>query len=109
MFHFEKLCFKVLEKKTEQQNFNQEFLQRMLPRLDWTAIKSAAEIVGIAQDFPDEMNIASTLTVTELFEKLHLLLLEIEIVNGSLACPETGRLFPISNGIPNMLLNEDEV
>jgi len=26
-----------------------------------------------------------------------------------LICPESGRKFPISKGIPNMLLNEDEV
>ena len=24
-------------------------------------------------------------------------------------CPETGRKFPVADGIPNMLLNEDEV
>ena len=34
---------------------------------------------------------------------------QVEIVEGSLICPETGREFPIINGIPNMLLNEDEV
>lgn len=30
-------------------------------------------------------------------------------MEGSLICPETGRKFPVSKGIPNMLLNEDEV
>ncbi|CAB0005728.1 unnamed protein product [Nesidiocoris tenuis] len=33
----------------------------------------------------------------------------IEVVEGDLICPETGRKFPITSGIPNMLLNEDEV
>ena len=37
------------------------------------------------------------------------MLLEIEVINGDLVCPETGRKFPVSDGIPNMLLNEDEV
>lgn len=46
---------------------------------------------------------------TDLLQKLHHLLLEIEVVNGSLTCPETGRVFPINNGIPNMLLNENEI
>lgn len=45
----------------------------------------------------------------EFFRKLHHILLQVEIIEGSLECPETGRKFPISNGIPNMLLNEDEV
>lgn len=42
-------------------------------------------------------------------KKAHHVLLEIEIIDGELICPETGRKFPINNGIPNMLLNEAEV
>jgi len=34
---------------------------------------------------------------------------QLEVIEGSLVCPETGRKFPVSNGIPNMLLKEDEV
>lgn len=37
------------------------------------------------------------------------LCIQVEVQEGSLVCPETGRRFPISDGIPNMLLNEDEV
>jgi multifunctional methyltransferase subunit TRM112 len=33
----------------------------------------------------------------------------VEVVEGCLVCPESGREFPIKDGIPNMLLNEDEV
>ena len=46
---------------------------------------------------------------TEFLKKAHHVLLEIEVINGDLVCPETGRKFPLSDGIPNMLLNEDEV
>lgn len=45
----------------------------------------------------------------ETLQKLHHILLEVDVVEGTLECPETGRIFPINNGIPNMLLNEDEV
>ena len=34
---------------------------------------------------------------------------QVEVIEGKLVCPESGREFPINNGIPNMLLNEDEV
>jgi len=34
---------------------------------------------------------------------------KIDIVEGNLVCTETQRKFPIKNGIPNLLLNEDEV
>ncbi|CAI9738975.1 Hypothetical predicted protein [Octopus vulgaris] len=45
----------------------------------------------------------------EFLKKVHHALMEIEIEEGELICPETGRKFTIKNGIPNMLLNEDEV
>ena len=34
--------------------------------------------------------------------------LQVEVIEGCLQCPESGREFPISRGIPNMLLSEDE-
>lgn len=34
---------------------------------------------------------------------------QVEVIKGFLICPESGRKFPIENGIPNMLLNEGEV
>ena len=45
----------------------------------------------------------------DFLKKAHHVLMEIDIINGDLVCPETGRKFPVSDGIPNMLLNEDEV
>ena len=45
----------------------------------------------------------------EFLKRLHLVLLEVEIIEGELICPEMGRKFPISNGIPNMLVNDDEI
>lgn len=39
----------------------------------------------------------------------HSALMEIEIIDGSLVCPETGREFKVTDGIPNMLVNEEEV
>ncbi len=45
----------------------------------------------------------------EFLKAAHHALLEVEVVEGELECPETGRKFPITGGIPNMLLQEDEV
>jgi multifunctional methyltransferase subunit TRM112 len=42
-------------------------------------------------------------------KRLHHVLLEVDVVTGSLVCTETGRKFPIAAGIPNMLLNQDEI
>ncbi|XP_053682909.1 multifunctional methyltransferase subunit TRM112-like protein [Sabethes cyaneus] len=100
------LKLNIVEKKVVSSEFNSEFIARMLPRLDWSAIKQAATHIGA--DLPATMpeDISSD---SETLQKLHHILLEVDIVEGTLECPETGRLFPISDGIPNMLLNEDEV
>jgi multifunctional methyltransferase subunit TRM112 len=45
----------------------------------------------------------------EFLKKMHKVLLEYEVEEGELICPETGRKFPILKGIPNMLLQEAEV
>lgn len=39
----------------------------------------------------------------------HHALLEVQLEEGALVCPETGRQFKVSQGIPNLLLQEDEV
>ena len=39
----------------------------------------------------------------------HHALMEVHVKEGYLICPDSGRRFPITKGIPNMLLNEDEV
>lgn len=34
--------------------------------------------------------------------------MNVEVMDGELECPETGRLFMIRDGIPNMLVNGDD-
>lgn len=64
--------------------------------------------VGCSGDLPAKLS-ENYATDNEFLQKLHHVLMEIDIIEGNLECPETGRIFPISEGIPNMLLNEDEV
>ena len=45
----------------------------------------------------------------ELSEKISEAMLGVEIIEGTLVCPETETRFPIKDGIPNMLINEDQV
>lgn len=94
--------------KVNEVYFNPEFVTKVIPKLDWPALHKAAETLGHAEDLPKEL--ADEWHKDEKFlKKAHHVLLEIEIVEGELICPETGRKFPINNGIPNMLLNEAEV
>ena len=88
--------------------FNSEFVARVIPKLDWPEVVKAAEQLGQLGDLPTTL-VEDYENDTEFLKKAHHVLLEIEVINGDLVCPETGRKFPLSDGIPNMLLNEDEV
>ena len=64
--------------------------------------------MGHASDLPSDLA-ENYENDQDFLKKVHHVLMEIDIINGDLVCPETGRKFPVSDGIPNMLLNEDEV
>ncbi|XP_028315487.1 multifunctional methyltransferase subunit TRM112-like protein isoform X2 [Gouania willdenowi] len=95
------LLIKATEVKVNEVEFNPQFVCRMIPKLEWSALVKAADDLGHRQDLPAELEPD--------YEKNEDLLKKVEVVEGSLQCPESGREFPISKGIPNMLLNEDEV
>ena len=39
---------------------------------------------------------------------LYHVLMDVHLVNGMLTCPDTGREFPVTDGIVNMMLEEGE-
>lgn len=79
-----------------------------MPKIDYKVLWSAADTLGYAEGLPNEM-ITDFDNNEEFLRKIHHVLLEVEVITGELVCPETGRKFPITKGIPNMLLNEAEV
>lgn len=99
---------------TSSGEFNAEFVRRMMHKLDWECLRGAVSTLrrfddGLGlRDLPEEFQI-SMLDDEQWLQDLNHILLEVKILEGNLICPESGRKFPIANGIPNMLLNEDEV
>ncbi|KAM4554513.1 multifunctional methyltransferase subunit TRM112-like protein [Odontesthes bonariensis] len=102
------LLIKATEVKVKEVDFNPQFVCRMIPKLDWGPLVQAAEDLGHRHDLPGEL-VPDYEKNEDFLKKLHRVLLEVEVIEGCLQCPESGREFPISRGIPNMLLNEDEV
>uniref|UniRef100_A0A1B6JDB0 Multifunctional methyltransferase subunit TRM112-like protein n=1 Tax=Homalodisca liturata TaxID=320908 RepID=A0A1B6JDB0_9HEMI len=94
--------------KVSELDFNQEFVSRIIPKIDWNTLYGAAEGLGHASDLPKTL-VEDYENNEDFLKKVHHVLLEVEVISGELVCPETGRKFPITSGIPNMLLNEDEV
>lgn len=128
--------------EVKEMEFNKHFICRMIPKLDWPALKSAADTVnqhtaisggqahstvlqvghgdGLPVELPEDYE-----TNEELLKAAHHVLMEVslvlgesvatlscgvqvEVVEGELECPESGKKFPVEGGIPNMLLREEE-
>lgn len=92
----------------QQVDYNPEFISRMLTKVEWGVAKAAAQSIGYGEDLPTELP-QNYEKDDEFLRKAHRCLLEVEVQEGNLICPETGRQFPITKGIPNMLLTEAEV
>lgn len=95
---------KVMEKQVEM---NVDFLRNILTKIEWKPFVEAAKALGYSE-LPEDVD-PSLLDSQEFLANFHHALLEIHLEEGALVCPETGRKFPVSKGIPNMLLHEDEV
>ena len=107
-YHLSLFFFQAKDVKVSEVEFNPDFIARVIPRLDWEVVVKAAQDLGQASDLPPEL-VENYENDQEFLKKAHHVLMEVEIINGDLVCPETGRRFPVADGIPNMLLNEDEV
>lgn len=119
----------------EESPVDPNLVTRLLPKLDYNAILSAVkDITDVTDPKPPEIPAelildgngngngdgqaaeeaaTTTSTTTTLsdsaLEALHHVLFNIHILEGNLVCPDTGRKFPIKQGIPNMILHEDEI
>lgn len=78
----------------------------MLTKLDYSALVFAAKALSI--EIPEQMP-TNAADDDNFLRGLHTALVEINVKEGELKCQNCSRSFPISKGIPNMLLNEEEV
>ena len=89
--------------------FTKGLMQRLFEKLDLAALKKA--VLQLGWDLGEvPPAITPDLMENEAFlQQMHHLLIRRQIVEGQLACPNCERVYEIKNGIPNMLLREDEV
>ncbi|XP_022168024.1 multifunctional methyltransferase subunit TRM112-like protein [Myzus persicae] len=88
--------------RISRSEFNKEFVKNMISKLNWKVFVNAAAQIGLGKDLSDKL-IDDFENNEEYLKKVHHLLLEVDIINGELICPETDRVFPISGGVPNLL------
>ena len=83
--------------------YDATFLQHLLPSLEWDQLVAMALVVGVT--LPAELN--DTLRGDDAFLRaLHHVLFDVQVLEGSLCCAESGQIFQIAEGIADMMLPE---
>ena len=96
-----------------ESDFDAATVRSLLKKLNFSALKAAAVNLSMAEELAaagDEASPSEEVLADEAFLRAaHRLLFEMHVIEGFLVCPESGRRFPVKDGIPNMLLHEDEM
>ncbi|KAJ2667052.1 hypothetical protein IW148_000471 [Coemansia sp. RSA 1199] len=100
------LRFKGAELEQVEAERNDEFLVRMIPRLDWRALLVTTKELGIElpENIPEEPE-----NDDAFLQALHAAILETHVKEGSMVCNGCSHEYKITKGIPNMLLAEHEI
>ena len=128
------LTIEVTTIKIEQSSsVDKEFLLNLLPKINYNALKLAVQQISsshcnnntpndsslqndqtpLLPELPEELDVSSQSTLDNLDDtiiaNLYKVLFDVYVIEGQLVCPDTGRKFPVKDGIPNMILHEDEI
>eukprot|EP00922_Rhytidocystis_sp_ex-Travisia-forbesii_P043191 GHVS01064501.1.p1 GENE.GHVS01064501.1~~GHVS01064501.1.p1 ORF type:complete len:127 (+),score=20.77 GHVS01064501.1:110-490(+) len=97
-----------VQELVQEEDFNPDFVRNVLEKLDWDALCSTAKSLQLEKQLPPSYTEADKQDDSFL-KAVHHLVLEVHIKEATLVCPKCEREYPVSKGIPNMLLNSDEV
>ncbi len=85
---------------------------RLIKKLDWLALHKSVTELG-ETNFPKDIS-PDYIENEENLKKLHRIILDVllfviqtHIMEGKLICANCKREYPVINGIPNMILNEN--
>jgi multifunctional methyltransferase subunit TRM112 len=82
------------------------FVKGILGMLDWDALVQGASDLGL-NTLPKVLT--EELANDDAFLRaLYHVLMNVHLVKGMLTCPDTGREFPVTDGIPDFTMNEEE-
>lgn len=75
--------------------------------MNWPHLLLTAKEMG-EENLPAQID-ESLLQNEEFLKKMHNILFQFHVIEGALICPECKRHYEIKNGIPNLLLTDDEI
>mmetsp|Transcript_21763 Transcript_21763/g.61939 ORF Transcript_21763/g.61939 Transcript_21763/m.61939 type:complete len:132 (+) Transcript_21763:119-514(+) len=110
------LTIEPREVVVEDSPVDKDLVMKMLSKIEYAALRKAlAEVADAADPKPAELPEEAPAgddgedVDPSVVENLHHAMFNIHVIEGDLVCPDTGRKFPIKQGIPNMILHEDEI
>jgi multifunctional methyltransferase subunit TRM112 len=97
---------RVDEPTADSDGSDVRFVKGILNILEWQTLVQAASQMGLST-LPAILT--DDLAHDENFLRaLYHVLMNVHLINGILTCPETGREFPVTDGVLNMMLEEEE-
>ena len=96
----------------EDSPVDKNLVLKMLPKLDYTALVTTTNLLRKQQpdsQIPELPENLPEIMGDDAIAQYHKVLFDIHLMHGHLICPDTGRKFPVKDGIPNMILHEDEI
>ena len=90
-----------------ESEFNADFIRSMLKKIEWTALVETAQSLGLNVLPPSYEE--TDLNDSNFLKAVHDCISDFHILEADLVCPKCSRKFPVNKGIPNMLLQPDEI
>ena len=87
--------------------YNADFMRAYINKIHWDALLKTVQELELGNELPAET--PEEPYDDQLLQQLHGILFETCVRNGRMVCNGCGHVYPIKDGIPNMLLAEDEV
>eukprot|EP00834_Sanchytrium_tribonematis_P006937 NODE_563_length_5987_cov_2.002717.p6 type:complete len:115 gc:universal NODE_563_length_5987_cov_2.002717:768-424(-) len=94
------LDLKANESEIVESEYSEEFMKNVLQKIDYPVVVSMAKLFNT--DLPEDIANCDLAV-------LHKVLMCIEVTQGQMECRKCNHIFLIRDGIPNMLLNPNEV
>nr|XP_058918439.1 multifunctional methyltransferase subunit TRM112-like protein [Kogia breviceps] len=98
-------CLQTTEVHINTVESNPDFMVDMIPKVEWAVLLGASDTLHLFK--VPKKPIQGHERRENFLRNIHHVLLEVDVLEGTLQCPESGILFPISCGIPKMLLSDE--
>ncbi|MBV99281.1 Multifunctional methyltransferase subunit TRM112-like protein, partial [Eschrichtius robustus] len=99
------LCLQATEVRINPVESKPDFVAGMIPKVEWAVLLEASDTLHLFK--VPKKPIQGHEHKENFLRNMHHVLLEVGVLEDTLQCPESGFLFPISRGIPKMLLSDE--